>query len=124
MVSRRGRNSGLVYSTDGGKMCPDCSQPVAACRCKTSGVRGGTGAASGKIRVSRETKGRKGKGVTLVTGLPLAGDELQQLAKDLKARCGAGGTVKDGIIEIQGEHRDVLVRELEARGFPARRAGG
>ncbi|MBT3344416.1 MAG: translation initiation factor Sui1 [Gemmatimonadetes bacterium] len=122
MKQRRNNNSGLVYSSDAGKMCPSCGQPTGQCRCKKKDGSKATG--DGVVRVSRETKGRKGKGVTLITGLSLAGDQLQQLAKDLKARCGAGGTVKDGVIEIQGEHRDTLVQELINRGFQAKRAGG
>ncbi len=78
----------------------------------------------GIVRVGRQTKGRKGKGVTTVTGVPLAGAELEALAKRLKARCGAGGTLRDGTIEIQGDHRDLLVTELTARGFTVKRAGG
>ena len=79
---------------------------------------------SGAVRVSRETKGRKGKGVTLVSGLPLAAEELQGLAKKLKQLCGTGGTVKDGVIEIQGDHRDKILAELLKAGFQAKKAGG
>ena len=63
-------------------------------------------------------------GVTVITGLPLSAAELSELAGDLKRRCGSGGTVRDGTIEIQGDHRDLLVAELAARGWPAKRAGG
>ena len=80
--------------------------------------------ADGVVRVSRETKGRKGKGVTLVTGVPLEGAELADLGKLLKTRCGAGGTVKNGVIEIQGHHRDKVVAELESRGWTVKKAGG
>ena len=76
------------------------------------------------MRVGRQTKGRKGKGVTVITGLPLPSDELDKLARDLKKKCGSGGTVRDGAIEIQGEHRDALVEELSRRGFTVRRSGG
>lgn len=76
------------------------------------------------MRVGRETKGRKGKGVTVVTGVPLAGTELKAFAKELKTRCGSGGTVKDGVIEIQGEHRDSIVAEIEKRGWQVKRVGG
>jgi translation initiation factor 1 len=76
------------------------------------------------VRVGRETKGRKGKGVTVITGLPLGAAELKELAKALKSRCGSGGTIRDGVIEIQGDHRDFLVEELARRGWPARRSGG
>ncbi len=76
------------------------------------------------MRVSRQTKGRKGSGVSLITGVPLSDQELKKLAKDLKKRCGSGGTLKNGIIEIQGDHRDTLVEELQSRGFKVKRAGG
>ncbi len=76
------------------------------------------------MRVSRETKGRKGKGVTLISGLPVDAKALQKLAKQLKRKCGAGGTVKDGVIEIQGEHRDTLIKALQGLGYKAKRAGG
>ena len=78
----------------------------------------------GVVRVSRETKGRRGKGVTVVTGVPLEGVELADLAKQLKSRCGAGGTIKNGVIEIQGDHRDRLVAELQQRGWIVKRSGG
>lgn len=76
------------------------------------------------MRVGRETKGRKGKGVTLVSGLPLDGANLQILAKQLKQRCGSGGTVKDGIIEIQGDHRELLIAELTRQGYKVKQSGG
>ncbi len=102
-------------------MCPKCNHPVAGCVCgKTQ--RGAP--KDGVIRVSRETKGRKGKGVTLVTGVPLDAQELPLLAKRLKNLCGAGGTVKNGIIEIQGDHRDRIVAELQGHGWTVKRAGG
>lgn len=81
-------------------------------------------AGAAKVRVGRETAGRKGKGVTVVTGLPLAGDALDELATRLKKRCGTGGTVRDGVIEIQGDHRDVLLVELEKLGYAPKRSGG
>lgn len=76
------------------------------------------------VRVGRETKGRKGKGVTLITGVPLIGKELNQLAKALKKKCGTGGTVRDGVIEIQGDHRDLLVTELQKHGWTVKKSGG
>ena len=79
---------------------------------------------SGRVRVSRQTQGRAGKGVTVITGLPLGPDALAALAAELKRLCGSGGTVRDGAIEIQGEHRDRLVAELSRRGFAALRSGG
>ncbi len=77
------------------------------------------------VRVGRETAGRKGKGVTVITGVPLAGEQLEALAKQLKQQCGAGGTVReDGAIEIQGDHRDRLVAALGAHGWTVKRSGG
>lgn len=76
------------------------------------------------MRVGRQTKGRKGKGVTVVTGVPVGQADLEKLARDLKKKCGSGGTVRDGVIEIQGEHRDKLVEELGRRGYTAKRSGG
>ena len=102
-------------------MCPECNRPIADCVCRNNRS---TAPKDGVVRVSRETKGRKGKGVTLVTGVPLDGVELADLAKQLKNRCGAGGTVKDGVIEIQGEHRDRIVAELQGRGWIIKRSGG
>ncbi len=113
--------SGLVYSTEAGRMCPDCRQPIAQCSCKQNLAPPKT---DGIVRVSRETKGRKGKGVTLVKGLPLDAAALTQLGKELKAACGAGGTVKDGVIEVQGDHADLLVEQLKKRGYTVKRAGG
>ena len=78
----------------------------------------------GVIRVGRETAGRRGKGVTVVTGLPLHGVQLEALASRLKKKCGSGGTAKDGRIEIQGEHRDTLVAELAILGYRVKRSGG
>ncbi|MBU3739543.1 MAG: translation initiation factor Sui1, partial [Rhodoferax sp.] len=113
MASRSG-TGGLVYSTDGGRMCPQCRQPLAACTC---GVAVPRGSADGVVRVSRETKGRAGKGVTLVKGLPLAPAELTALGKQLKAACGSGGTVKDGVIEVQGDHVERVMAALLAQGY-------
>ncbi len=112
---------GLVYSTER-RVCPKCGWPVERCACSRPATPAGS--ADGIVRVGRETKGRAGKGVTLVTGVPLAGDDLARLAGELKKRCGSGGTVKDGTIEIQGDHRDALVVELEKRGWKVKRSGG
>ena len=112
---------GLVYSTEHGRMCPGCGWPVEKCACSR---KDGPETAAGPVRVRLETKGRKGKGVTVVTGLPLTTAELAVLAKDLKKKCGSGGTVKNGTIEIQGDHRDVVVEHLNAKGWKAKKAGG
>lgn len=111
---------GLVYSTDGGRHCPECSQPLEACACKQAVAPQGDGIA----RVRRETKGRGGKTVTTVSGVPLAGEELKDLASALKKRCGCGGALKDGVIEIQGDHVALLLDELIKRGFKAKKSGG
>jgi translation initiation factor 1 len=124
-MSRRGakRSGGLVYSTDLGRTCPRCRRAVDECRCEQR-LAGRKPAGDGIVRVGRETKGRKGKGVTVITGLVLDEKSLGELAKKLKKRCGSGGTVRDGVIEIQGDHRDRLVAELESMGHTVRRAGG
>ena len=116
----KSRGSSLVYSTELGRMCPDCSQPVAACICKQAKTRP---AGDGIVRVSRETKGRKGKGVTLVKGLDLDDEALIALATQLKAACGSGGTVKDGVIEIQGDHLEKLLELLTKQGHRVKRVG-
>lgn len=120
-MAKGSSRGGLVYSTELGRTCPHCGQALAACLCdnKSTPVQG-----DGRVRVSRETKGRKGKGVSLISGLPLAEPELKSLAKALKKRCGVGGAVKEGVIEIQGDQRDILVAELQKRGFDARKSGG
>lgn len=114
--------TGLVYSSESGRMCPACSKPVAGCVCRTAAKALPTG--DGIVRVGRETKGRKGKGVTVINGAPLPAEELKTLAKELKARCGSGGTLKDGVIEIQGDHRDLLIELLKAKGWTVKRSGG
>ena len=118
-------NARLVYSSGQGRLCPECARPVGECRCRRSKPAQPIAAkGDGIVRVGRETKGRKGKGVTVVTGLPLAGAALEELATRLKKRCGSGGTVHDGVIEIQGDHRDTLVAELGKLGYAVKRAGG
>jgi translation initiation factor 1 len=118
-----GRGDATVYSTEHGRTCPHCSLAIAKCQCRANPRAAKAPAGDGIIRVGRESKGRRGKTVTLVSGLPLPPDELQTLAKALKRRCGTGGSVKDGVIEIQGDQRDVLVAELEARQFKVKRTG-
>ena len=112
----------LVYSTETGRICPGCGNCIDSCSCKSD--KAGAVVGSGTVRVSKETKGRKGKGVTLISGLALNDLELKFLAKELKQKCGTGGTVKDGVIEIQGEQRDTLVAELIKKGYAAKRIGG
>jgi translation initiation factor 1 len=112
---------GLVYSTDSGRMCPECRQAQADCRCKVLAARP---VGDGIVRVSRETKGRAGKGVTVVKGVLLDVEALTALGKQLKALCGSGGTVKDGVIEVQGDHCDRVIEALKGKGFTVKRAGG
>jgi translation initiation factor 1 len=113
----------IVYSTGAGRMCPGCRRPVAQCVCKSAAAKA-LRADAGKVRVSRQTQSRAGKTVTVITGVALTASELDTLAGELKRHCGSGGTVKHGVIEIQGEHRDALVAELVRRGFAAKRSGG
>jgi translation initiation factor 1 len=111
----------LVYSTGMGSLCPNCRRAVRECVCP----RGAPGAAKpAAVRVGRETQGRAGKGVTTVTGLPLPAADIQALATQLKKRCGSGGTVRDGVIEVQGDHRDLIVAELVKLGWQAKKSGG
>ena len=107
--------STLVYSSDCGRV-----QAAGA----SKGRDQARPPADGVVRISRQTKGRKGKGVSCVTGLGLSPGELEDLARRLKQRCGAGGAVKDGVIEIQGDHREVLASELKSLGFRVKLAGG
>lgn len=114
--------SALVYSTEMGRLCPHCAKAIDACACaqtKKSAVLG-----NGQVKVARHTKGRGGKCVTVVTGVALDGDALAVLGKQLRTRCGSGGTVKDGVIEIQGDHCDAVLQYLLQAGHAARRAGG
>lgn len=110
----------LVYSTETGRICPGCGQPVVACICKQKAMP----ATDGIVRVSHETKGRKGKGVTVIKGVALDALALGLLGKQLKSGCGSGGTTKEGVIEIQGDHRDFVVFALQKQGMVVKRAGG
>ena len=122
MAKKTRKNStGLIYSTESGTMCPHCRNPATLCSCRKEGA---LPQSDGIVRLQRETKGRKGKGVTLVTGIALESGELKKLAKSLKKKCGSGGGVKNGIIEIQGDHRDTLEPQLRLLGYKVKRAGG
>lgn len=121
-MNMRQSSGGLVYSTDSGRMCPACRSPVAACTCASR--KASPPAGDGTVRVSRETKGRGGKAVTLVRGLSLDEAALAALGKRLRSACGAGGTVKDGVVEVQGDHVERLLPLLQAEGFRVKRAGG
>ena len=120
-MKSRPASGGLVYSTETGRICPGCRQGVARCTCKLLKT---PPPSDGIVRVSRETKGRGGKAVTLVRGLALADEALAALGKTLKAACGSGGTVKDGVIEVQGDHCERVVAFLRGQGHVVKRAGG
>jgi translation initiation factor 1 len=109
-----------VYSTSTGRICPKCGKPVDSCICN----KGTKPAGDGIIRIFRDSKGRKGKTVTLITGVKLDEKKLHDLHSDLKRLCGSGGAIKDGILEIQGDHRDAVFAELKKRGFTTKLAGG
>lgn len=102
-------------------LCPKCHQLKKTCTCVSETP---APSKSAVVRVGRETKGRGGKGVTIISDLPLDEKGLAELATKLKNRLGTGGTVKGGRIEIQGDHRDRIVAELEGMGYRAKRAGG
>ena len=119
-MAKKSSSGGLVYSTEFGRACPECGNPITECTCHGPEAPQGDGI----VRVSRESKCRGGKVVTLVSGIPLAGAELKTLAKELKKKCGVGGALKDGVVEIQGDQRDLLVSELTKRGFTVKKAGG
>ena len=101
----------IVFSTGKGRIKPEKSKP-------------GSSKGDGIVRVGRETKGRKGKGMTVISGVPLHPEGLRQLAKTLKQKCGTGGTIKGQTIEIQGDHRDFLVSELQSMGYTVKKSGG
>ncbi len=107
----KNKNSSLVYSTETGRIKEEKSHTAIPI-------------GDGIVRIKRETAGRNGKGVTTISGIPLIESELKELAKILKVMCGVGGSVKDGVIEIQGDQRDKIKSELEKRGYQVKLAGG
>ena len=123
-MKHRTASGGLVYSTEGGRMCPQCRQPVAQCRCAARATQAARPAGDGIVRVQRETKGRGGKAVTVVRGLSLDGVALVKLAQQLKAACGSGGTVEGGGVEGQGDHVAKVMALLQAQGHTVKRVGG
>ncbi len=111
----------IVYSTAKGRMCPSCNLPAAECICggaKTS-LPG-----DGIVRVRREAKGRGGKIMTVISGIPLDTEEIHNLAAQLKRKRGTGGAIRNNAIEIQGDHVEWILAELSGRGMNAKRAGG
>ena len=118
-------NARLVYSTESGRVCPSCGKPAKSCSCKGKKAKPKSRVEpDGAIRISREKKGRKGKTVTTLSGFSDAKDDLKQIAKMLKGKCGTGGAIKDGIIIIQGDHRQTIQSVLQKQGFKAKLAGG
>lgn len=111
-----------VYSTETGRHCPKCGKALAQCVCGKKATSRPAG--DGVVRIFRESKGRKGKTVTLITGLALREDALRELLTEFKRMCGTGGALKDGVLEIQGDHRDTLLEALKKRGITAKKAGG
>ncbi|MGO3711222.1 translation initiation factor [Alcaligenes aquatilis] len=123
MASLSDQLSRLVYSTEQGRVCPECGQPQNQCRCEENKREQALSQVQGPVRLSLETKGRKGKGVTVVTGLVMPEEQLKALVKELKSACGAGGTLKEGTLEIQGDHRAVVQARLEHNGLTVKRVG-
>jgi translation initiation factor 1 len=111
---RNNNGNVLVYSTETGRIQTDKRTPAKNTASQSDGT----------VRLRREVKGRGGGTVIVISGVPLADAPLKELAGALKKRCGSGGTVKDGVIEIQGDHRELLLQELQARGFRVKLAGG
>jgi translation initiation factor 1 len=121
-MNAKSNRGGLVYSTDGGRMCPACRQPQTTCSCAAAARAVPRG--DGRVRVSRETARRGGKAVTVVRGLALDDAALAVLGKQLRTACGSGGTVKDGVVEVQGDHVERVLAWLQAQGHAAKRSGG
>lgn len=121
MKHKNGDNFVTVYSTGQGRLCPACGKSIAHCTCRSKKP---VPKGDGIVRVSRETKGRRGKAVTVITGVPLDNDRLLKLAQELKQKCGSGGTVKNSVIEIQGDHRGKLMEELKKCGYTVKQSGG
>lgn len=124
MASLSDQLSRLVYSTDKGKTCPQCQEAIESCQCEVLEEQARIASMDGIVRIRREVSGRKGKGVTTLTGIALNETELKALMKKLKQSCGTGGSLKDGVIEIQGDHREKLKSLLEKEGFNVKLAGG
>jgi len=120
MIGFHDDNSRPVYSSEKGRLCPHCGEAIKQCRCPSPSVTSGDGI----VRISFETKGRKGKGVTVIRGIPLAGTALKDFVKALKKRCGSGGAVKQDAVEIQGDHRTQLLPHLQKQGWQVKTSGG
>jgi translation initiation factor 1 len=116
-----------VYSTESGRICPACARPAAQCTCRKRPVKETAPRplpTDGIVRIRRETRGRKGKTVTVIHGLSLPDGGLEELARALKQHCGSGGTIQEGTIIIQGDHRQRSRELLEMKGYSVKLAGG
>ncbi len=118
MNKKSSENSRLVFSTETGRVCPECANPVKECRCKQQKANQISG--DGIVRIRREVKGRRGKTVTTISGVPLKNSGIEQLASELKRKCGVGGSVKDKIIILQGDQRSKITPLLKDKGFTVR----
>jgi translation initiation factor 1 len=112
----------LVYSTDKGRLCCSCGMPLYECACES--MKKSNSQSDGVIKVGREVKGRGGKAVSIIKGVPLNASALKQLSSELKKHCGTGGSVKGSEIIIQGDQRDLLVSLLKEKGYKAKKSGG
>ena len=119
MSKRRGSHA--VYSTELGRLCPQCQRAIAACVCGTDRP---AGAGDGVVRIRRESKGRGGKAVTVIEGIPEHPDKLKVICKQLKQRCGVGGALKGSQLEIQGDQRSTCKQQLETMGYQVKLSGG
>ena len=119
-MARTKKTTQLVYSTEHGKTCPECENPIDNCTCRDDAIPEG----DGTVRVLLDTKGRNGKGVTVLTGIKLKPNDLKTLCKELKKKCGVGGAIKQSNIEIQGDHRDFLIKLMKLKGYNVKRSGG
>ena len=117
----RPRDSRPVYSTDGGRLCPQCQRQLVKCVC---GNARPLAAGDGVVRIRRETKGRGGKAVTVIAGIPEHPETLKTICKQLKQRCGVGGAVKGDTLEVQGDHRIVCQEQLKKMGYQVKLSGG
>jgi translation initiation factor 1 len=123
-MAKKNATGGLIYSTEHGKMCPSCKKAIPQCNC-SSNQTSPKSLPNGKcVEVRRETKGRKGSGVIVVRGVPLSKADLHSFATHLKQKCGTGGTVKDGAIEIQGENCELVMEEIAKQGWKVKKIGG
>jgi translation initiation factor 1 len=118
--SKNNMDTGIVYSTEKGKMCPACGRAAALCACSALKKEALPPQTDGVVRVQYETHDRKGKRVTVIRGLPMAQNDLEQVARKFKQRFGTGGTVQEYMIEIQGDHVDDIKQELKKQGYTVR----